>query len=156
MIERSEETGEATRTFVSESHKAARRLEVRAHALIGVLGVAVALTNATDVSAAQERALKPSDSLPKECRDCPEMVVLPAGRFTMGSPEGQGEYTEHPAHEVTIPQPFAVAKFALTFDEWGACARTWPLQAGCRRPRVVGPRAPAGNQRELGRCAGLR
>jgi formylglycine-generating enzyme required for sulfatase activity len=104
MIERSEETGEATRTFVSETHKAARRREVRAHALIGVLGVAVALTNATDVSAAQERALKPSDSLPKECRDCPEMVVVPAGRFMMGS---QNEGSAGPQHEVTIAKPFA-------------------------------------------------
>ena len=103
MIECCEETGEATRTFVSESHKAARRLEVRAHALIGILA-AVALTNATDVSAVQERALKPGDSLPKECRDCPEMVVVPAGRFMMGS---QSEGSAGPQHEVTIAKPFA-------------------------------------------------
>ena len=50
------------------------------------------------------------------------MIVVPPGRFLMGSPAGQGSDTERPAHEVTIAKPFAVAKFALTFDEWDACA----------------------------------
>ena len=53
---------------------------------------------------------------------------MPAGRFLMGSPEGQGDHDEHPQHEVMITRPFAVAKFALTFDEWDACA----AQGGCR------------------------
>ena len=56
-------------------------------------------------------------------------MVVPAGRFLMGSPKGQGDDDEHPQHEVTIARPFAVAKFALTFDEWDACA----AQGGCRR-----------------------
>ena len=47
---------------------------------------------------------------------------MPAGRFMMGSPEGQGNDSERPQHEVTIAKPFAVAKFELTFDEWDACA----------------------------------
>ena len=79
------------------------------------------------LTAAQERALKAGD-LFKEGTDCPEMIVVPAGRFTMGSPTGQGRDIESPAHEVTIAKPFAVAKFALTFDEWDACAS----QNGCR------------------------
>jgi formylglycine-generating enzyme required for sulfatase activity len=95
----------------------------RAWALIGVLIAAVALTNASDVSVAQERALKPGDTLPKECRYCPEMVVAPAGRFIMGL---QSEDNARPQHEVTFAKPFAVAKFALTFDEWDACARNGP------------------------------
>ena len=38
------------------------------------------------LTAAQEQALKPGDSF-KECaQDCPEMIVVPAGSFTMGSP----------------------------------------------------------------------
>ena len=49
------------------------------------------------------------------------MIVAPAGRFLMGSPAGQGSDNERPQHEVKIATPFAVAKFALTFEEWDAC-----------------------------------
>jgi formylglycine-generating enzyme required for sulfatase activity len=49
------------------------------------------------------------------------MTVVPAGRFLMGSPKGGGD-DERPHHEVAILKPFAVATFALTFDEWDACA----------------------------------
>ena len=38
------------------------------------------------LTAAAERALKPGNSF-KECaNDCPEVVVVPAGEFIMGSP----------------------------------------------------------------------
>jgi formylglycine-generating enzyme required for sulfatase activity len=80
-----------------------------------------ALANVSPLTAAQESALKPSGSF-KECAECPEMVVVPPGRFLMGSRAGQGYDEERPQHEVTIAKPFAVAKFALTFDEWDACA----------------------------------
>jgi formylglycine-generating enzyme required for sulfatase activity len=86
------------------------------------------LANLTALTAAQERALKPGDPF-KEGSDCPEMIVVPAGRFLMGSPEGQGNDRERPQHEVTLTKPFAVAKFELTFDEWDACA----ARRGCRR-----------------------
>ena len=50
----------------------------------------------------------------------PEMVVVPPGRFWMGSKDGEGDADEHPQHEVTIPQAFAVGRFAVTFEEWDA------------------------------------
>jgi formylglycine-generating enzyme required for sulfatase activity len=80
-----------------------------------------ALANVTALETAQERALKTGDPF-KECRDCPEMIVVPARRFTMGSPQDQGTASEHPPHDVTIVKPFAVSKFELTFDDWDACA----------------------------------
>jgi formylglycine-generating enzyme required for sulfatase activity len=51
------------------------------------------------------------------------MVVIPAGRFMMGSPEHEAERraSEGPLHEVTIRAPFAVSKFEVTFEEWDAC-----------------------------------
>ena len=58
-----------------------------------------------------------------DCSDCPEMVVVPAGSFTMGSPpdeEGRLD-REGPQRQVTIARPFAVGKFEVTFDEWDAC-----------------------------------
>jgi formylglycine-generating enzyme required for sulfatase activity len=56
----------------------------------------------------------------RDCADCPRMVVIPAGEFTMGSPPAElGGETQH---RVTIAAPFAVSKFEITFEEWDACA----------------------------------
>ena len=68
----------------------------------------------------RERALQPKDTF-TECAKCPEMVVVPTGKFMMGSPEGQGADGEHPQHEVTISNPFAIGKFEVTFAEWDSC-----------------------------------
>ena len=55
----------------------------------------------------------------RDCPDvCPEMVVLPAGEFMMGSNEYD---SEKPPRKVTISRPFAVGKFEVTFSEWEAC-----------------------------------
>jgi formylglycine-generating enzyme required for sulfatase activity len=78
--------------------------------------------------AAAERALKPKDTF-RECASeqgkdyCPEMVVVPAGSFMMGSPPSEKSRVESegPQHAVTIGKQFAVAKFAVTFDEWDTC-----------------------------------
>jgi len=51
----------------------------------------------------------------KDDDHAPEMVVVPPGEFVMGSDEGD---TEKPAHKVIMAQPFAVGRFAVTFDEW--------------------------------------
>ena len=79
------------------------------------------VTNAP-LSPEQERALKPKDTF-KECTNCPEMIVVPAGSFTMGSPASEPgrDPDEGPQHTVTLAQQFAVGRFALTFDEWDAC-----------------------------------
>jgi hypothetical protein len=49
----------------------------------------------------------------------PEMVVVPAGEFLMGSTDGDED--EEVVHKVVIPSPFAVGRFAVTFAEWDAC-----------------------------------
>ena len=56
----------------------------------------------------------------KDAQFAPEMVVVPAGEFWMGSKDGEGIGDERPRHKVTIAQPFAVSRFAVTFDEWDA------------------------------------
>ena len=73
----------------------------------------------------------------RDCPDCPEMVVIPAGSFTMGSPAGEaGRYDdEGPRHRVTISRAFALGKYEVTFAEWDACARA----GGCsHRPKDQG------------------
>ena len=70
----------------------------------------------------EKRCLKPGDSF-RDCPECPEMVAVPAGSFMRGSPENEEKHEndEGPMHEVTIGKPFAVGKFEVTLDEWGAC-----------------------------------
>lgn len=61
----------------------------------------------------------------RDCDLCPEMVVVPAGTFMMGSPdteEGRRE-NEGPRHQVTIEYMFAAGVYEVTFDEWDACVR---------------------------------
>lgn len=57
------------------------------------------------------------------CPKCPEMVVVPAGSFMMGSPESEpGRYSdEGPRHRVSIAYDLAVGRYEITFDEWDAC-----------------------------------
>jgi formylglycine-generating enzyme required for sulfatase activity len=52
----------------------------------------------------------------------PEMVVVPAGKFIMGSPDDEPDRfeSEGPQHEVTFAQPFAVGRHAVTRGEFAA------------------------------------
>ena len=59
----------------------------------------------------------------RDCGSCPEMVVIPAGSFMMGSPaseEGRDD-AEGPRHRVTIGYSLAVGVYEVTFAEWDAC-----------------------------------
>jgi formylglycine-generating enzyme required for sulfatase activity len=161
ITKRREDIAEADRDFVTLSRSAASRRKRRVQILVGalVLGVAASLLGWFNnaylagqwrwytitrpfmvsqvrphvLTAADELSLKPGD-LFKECAaDCPEMVVVPAGSFTMGSPDTEpGHVTERtmfpmmsrseePQHTVAFARPFAVSKFELTFADWDAC-----------------------------------
>ena len=90
------------------------------------------MRHAKPLSRTEEQALEPLD-LFKECSVCPEMVVVPSGEFIMGAPESEpgSEDNERPPHKVTIAKPFAVGRFAVTFEEWDACI----ADHGCRNYR---------------------
>src|SRR5262245_45775277 len=94
--------------------------------------VLVSLRSAKPLLGQEERAVKPLDTF-KECAACPEMVVAPANHFVMGAPETEeSSYEdERPQHLVKMAKPFAVGRFAVTFDEWDACV----AEGGCRRWR---------------------
>jgi formylglycine-generating enzyme required for sulfatase activity len=58
----------------------------------------------------------------KDGPDCPEMVMIPAGSFIMGSPDSEpGRFAnEGLQHRVNI-RAFAMGKTAVTFAQWDAC-----------------------------------
>ena len=66
----------------------------------------------------------------KDCPECPEMVVIPAGSFQMGSVNGDED--EKPVHAVRIAKPFALAKTEVTQAQWRAIMCSNPSQfSGC-------------------------
>ena len=89
------------------------------------LGESQAEKRRQEEAAQRERARRKPGHRFRECDDCPEMVVVPAGSFDMGSPsreKGRAD-DEGPVHRVTIAKPFAVGVFEVTFREWDACRR---------------------------------
>jgi formylglycine-generating enzyme required for sulfatase activity len=67
----------------------------------------------------------------RDCPNCPEMVVIPAGSFQMGAAPGENERLEvsmtesgrdEPQHQVTITKPFALGKFDITRAEFAVFA----------------------------------
>jgi formylglycine-generating enzyme required for sulfatase activity len=66
-------------------------------------------------AAAVSQSVKPGQVF-KDCADCPEMVVVPTGSFTMGS----SDYSdEKPPHIVSI-QSFAIGRTEVTQGQWKA------------------------------------
>jgi len=55
----------------------------------------------------------------KDCDYCPEMVLIPAGSFLMGSPTtGEDAFSNSkPQHRVNI-QSFAIGKYEVTQEQW--------------------------------------
>ncbi len=72
-----------------------------------------------------EREFKPGATFTECDKDCPLMVVIPAGDFMMGSPadEPGRAAIEGPPHEVKIGRRFAVASDEAVFSEWDLCVK---------------------------------
>src|SRR5205823_9823230 len=60
----------------------------------------------------------------RDCDDCGELGVVPAGSFQLGS---TSEF-ENPVHQVKIEKPFAIGRHEVTFDEWDQCVE----EGGCK------------------------
>jgi uncharacterized caspase-like protein len=70
----------------------------------------------------------------EDCPNCPEMAVVPAGRFTMGSPADEPQRKDDENQlSVTIARPFAVGRFAVTRGEFAAfvSATGHKTEGGC-------------------------
>jgi len=88
----------------------------------------------------------------KDCKDCPEMVVLPAGKFMMGTPDDEvgRQQDEGPVHEVTFAKPLAISRFYVLDKEWKVFLKDtgYKMPDGDTRPGrecIAGaPRYPVG------------
>ena len=67
----------------------------------------------------------------KDCKTCPEMVVVPAGRFNMGSPETEDgrDQDEGPQHWVDMPA-FAIGKHEITRGQFAQFVRATGHETG--------------------------
>ncbi len=86
----------------------------------------------------------------RECSDCPEMVLVPAGSFRMGSPATEADRLEDEDDRpgpggapvaVAIPAPFAMARTEVTVGEFAAFVRATgrDMGGGCFA-RIAGRR----------------
>ena len=110
----------ATLAVLERLHKGSPAGECAAARLAQLKAAAVVTPPPPKVA---EPALAPGRVF-RDCPDvCPEMVVVPSGSFTMGSPESEKnrDSNEGPQQGVTIARSFAVGKFEVTFAEWDAC-----------------------------------
>ncbi len=71
----------------------------------------------------------------RDCEGCPEMVVVPAGSFRMGSPSDERSRNddEGPTHRVRIGEAFAVGKYEVARGEYGEFVRETgrDMSGGC-------------------------
>ncbi len=92
-------------------------------------------------ASAERTSLKPGQVF-RDCADCPEMVVIPSGSFTMGSPASEVEGDQHAALRLKLEGPqrvvhikrFAAGKFNITRRQWATfvTATDRPTRGGCR------------------------
>jgi formylglycine-generating enzyme required for sulfatase activity len=88
---------------------------------------AVAPTPAPVQSPATQTSSQSQAKTVRDCSFCPELALIPAGSFEMGSNE-MFEF-EKPVHQVAIRAPFYLGAREVTFEEWDACVD----QGGCRQ-----------------------
>ena len=85
---------------------------------------APAAATAPPKPAAEEAPPSPSPaanlSEVRDCKECPALIGLPPGSFTMGS--NTDDPSERPAHRVTIANAFAIGKLEVTVEQWNVCA----------------------------------
>ena len=87
------------------------------------------------------RAAGPPGAVFRDCPECPEMVVIPAGQFTMGSSAAEKSWAaahgaskgavadEAPQHQVSF-HPFALGKYDVTRNEYATFVRETGYSSG--------------------------
>ena len=98
---------------------------------VGCVSVYAQTVSASDVAA----------TVIKDCSHCPELLVVPAGRFVMGSDDGEAGRSEGPKREVTIAYEFALGRTEVTVGQFRAFveATGYEVAPGCRSQKLPGP-----------------
>ncbi|MDX2222603.1 MAG: formylglycine-generating enzyme family protein [Rhodospirillaceae bacterium] len=112
--------------------------------MIRWLALAIMVTGFATVGVSAQAAeddpvkVNPGTKTFRDCPLCPEMVVVPAGQFVMGTPGGAEEYDadtgETQTLAVTIAQPFALGRTEVTYKQYAEFIRDadYKPAPGCR------------------------
>jgi formylglycine-generating enzyme required for sulfatase activity len=107
-----------------KANLALARLTVAWMAVVSIGAAAAQRCDGIEVAigASERRCLKPGIGQSfKDCPDCPEMVVIPAGSFMMGArPDQEVATGREDQIPVSIARPFAVGRFSVTRGEFAA------------------------------------
>jgi len=91
---------------------------------MAVLLVAATSGDAQSIARKANKAPSKPGATFKECRNCPEMVVIPPGSFMIGSPPDEPERRDNePQKRITFARAYAIGKTEVTWDQWEACVR---------------------------------
>jgi formylglycine-generating enzyme required for sulfatase activity len=115
-----------------------------------MLALACSLTTSTHAVAQAKASPRAAGTVFRDCPACPEMVVIPAGSFTMGSSAEEKSWAashggsmgavadEAPQHQVSLPS-FALGKYDVTRGEYAAFVREtgYPAGDGCGSGRAI-------------------
>lgn len=107
------------------------------------------LLAATAACPAAVRAATPEPPIVRDCADCPELVVLPAGAFLLGTSADAYEHDkvsgETPPLAVVIRRPFALGRFEVQVQEWRrfVAATGYRPAHACALDAAAAPAAPA-------------
>lgn len=113
---------------------------------IVVLAVRISTATSGQVGASSGAATmnRPPATVFRDCPACPEMLVIPAGSFTMGSASAEQQWAathggtlnsvadESPQHVVTL-RSFALSRYPVTQGDYAAFVREtgYPVGDGC-------------------------
>ena len=114
--------------------------------VLPLLFVLLASCTTTSVHYAEKSTQKADNSMFRDCRDCPDMVVLPGGSYLKGSPQDEeGRSDDRRNHDeddlegpggsqVTVDVPaFAIGAFEITNEQFGAFVKDsgYQMPGGC-------------------------
>jgi len=91
---------------------------------LGILLIGITVLILAGVLAVHAEAADRAGKTFRDCEMCPEIVIIPPGKFIMGSPQTEKDRdADEGQHTVVITYSFAVSKGPITWDLWDACVR---------------------------------